>query len=157
MATEAYAGQDICPNHLAQSSLGSEEERAPLETALPFHPKPAIPPTGAFFPNCNWLSGKESACQSRTHTFNPWVRKIPWRRIWQPTAIFLPGKSHGQRSLVGYNSWGLKELNTIWRLNNNRNNTYLSRSGCKFFLSYRSNGAKYREACKVRVNIFSQL
>ena len=34
--------------------------------------------------------------------FNPWVRKIPWRREWLPTPIFLPGESHGQRSLVGY-------------------------------------------------------
>ena len=34
--------------------------------------------------------------------FNPWVGKIPWRRAWQPTPIFLPGESHGQRSLVGY-------------------------------------------------------
>ena len=44
--------------------------------------------------------------------FNPWVRKIPWRRKWQPTAIFLPGKAHGQRSLAGYSPWGRKELNT---------------------------------------------
>ena len=35
-----------------------------------------------------------------------WVRKIPWRRKWQPTPVFLPGKSHGQRSLVGYSPWG---------------------------------------------------
>jgi len=34
--------------------------------------------------------------------FDPWVRKIPWRRAWQPTPVFLPGKSHEQRSLVGY-------------------------------------------------------
>ena len=34
--------------------------------------------------------------------FNPWVRKIPWRREWQPTSVLLPGKSHGQWSLVGY-------------------------------------------------------
>ena len=34
--------------------------------------------------------------------FDPWVRKIPWRRKWQPTPVFLPGKSHGQRRLVGY-------------------------------------------------------
>ena len=34
--------------------------------------------------------------------FNPWVRKIPWRRKWQPTPVFLPGESHGWRSLVGY-------------------------------------------------------
>ena len=41
--------------------------------------------------------------------FNPWVRKIPWRRKWQPTPLLLPGKSHGQRSLVGYSPWGGKE------------------------------------------------
>ena len=40
--------------------------------------------------------------------FNPWVRKIPWRRVWQPTPVFLPGESHGQRSLVGYSPWGHK-------------------------------------------------
>ena len=38
----------------------------------------------------------------RRHGFNPWVRKIPWRRAWQPTPLFLPGESHGHRSLVGY-------------------------------------------------------
>ena len=36
----------------------------------------------------------------------PWVRKIPWRRKWQPTALYLPGKFHGQRSLAGYSPWG---------------------------------------------------
>ena len=45
--------------------------------------------------------GKESACQCRRHRFDPWVRKIPWRRKWQPTPVFLSGKSHAQRSLVG--------------------------------------------------------
>jgi len=56
------------------------------------------------FPGC--ASGKESACQSRGCKrcgFDPWVRKIPWRRTWQPAPVFLPGESHGQRSLVGYN------------------------------------------------------
>ena len=53
-----------------------------------------------------WLSGKESACQCRRHRFDPWVDKIPWRRKWQATLVFLPGKSHGQRSLVGYTLWG---------------------------------------------------
>jgi len=50
-------------------------------------------------------TGKESACQCRRpkrHGFSPGVRKIPWRRAWQPTPVFLPGESHGQRSLVGY-------------------------------------------------------
>ena len=43
------------------------------------------------------------------HGFNLWVRKIPWRRKWQPTPVFLPGKSNGQRSLAGYSPWGCKE------------------------------------------------
>ena len=47
--------------------------------------------------------------------FNPWVGKIPWRRKWQPTPGFLPGESHGQRSLAGYSPWGRKELDmTEW-------------------------------------------
>ena len=41
--------------------------------------------------------------------FDPWVRKTPWRRKWQPTPVFLPGESHGQRSLAGYNPWGCTE------------------------------------------------
>ena len=41
--------------------------------------------------------------------FNPWVGKISWRRIWQPTPVFLPGRSHGWRSMAGYISWGHKE------------------------------------------------
>ena len=46
------------------------------------------------------------------HGFNPWVGKIPWRRTWQPTPVFLPGESHGQRSLAGYGPWGCKESDT---------------------------------------------
>ena len=52
-----------------------------------------------------WLNGKQSTCQCRRHRrlgFNPWVRKIPWRRKWQPTPVLLPGDFYGQRSLVGY-------------------------------------------------------
>ena len=62
-----------------------------------------------------WLSGKEPACQCRRHKrhrFDPWVRKISWRRAWQPTSVFLPGETHGQRSLAGYSTWGHKELDT---------------------------------------------
>ena len=50
-------------------------------------------------------SGKEPACQCKRYRrcrFDPWVRKMPWRRKWQSTPVFLPGKSHGQRSLAGY-------------------------------------------------------
>ena len=49
-----------------------------------------------------WLSGKESACQRRRcrrRGFDPSVRKISWRRAWQPTPVFLPGEAHGQRHL----------------------------------------------------------
>ena len=49
---------------------------------------------------------------SRRYGFDPWVRKIPWRRKWQRILVFLPGKSHGQRALVGYSPWGRKELDT---------------------------------------------
>ena len=59
---------------------------------------------------------KESACQCRRPGFDPWVRKIPWRRKWQPNPVFLPGESHGQRSLVGYSPRGRKESDTTWRL-----------------------------------------
>ena len=45
--------------------------------------------------------------------FNPWVGKIHLRREWQLTPVFLPGKSHGQRSLAGYSQWGCKELDMI--------------------------------------------
>ena len=48
-----------------------------------------------------WRGGEASSYQCRRLGFNPWVRKIPWKRKWQPIPIFLPGKSHGQRSLVG--------------------------------------------------------
>ena len=44
--------------------------------------------------------------------FDPWVGKIPWRRAWQPTPVFLPGESHGQRSLVSYSPQGSKESDT---------------------------------------------
>ena len=43
---------------------------------------------------------------------DPWVKKIPWRRAWLPTPVFLPGKSRGQRSLAGYSTWGRKESDT---------------------------------------------
>ena len=59
-----------------------------------------------------WYSGKESTCQRRRCWLDPWVGKIPWRRKWQPTPVFLPGKFHGQSSLVGYSPRGHKESDT---------------------------------------------
>ena len=56
-------------------------------------------------------SGKEPTCQCRRHRrhkIDPWVRKIPWRRAWQFTPVFLPGELHGQRNLVGYKQIKIK-------------------------------------------------
>ena len=72
--------------------------------------------------------GKEPACQCRRHKkcrFDPWVLKIPWRRSWQPTAVFLSREPHGQRSLAGYSSsqraedwsdlthWSIRQLHPL--------------------------------------------
>ena len=63
-----------------------------------------------------WLSGKEFTCQCRRCGLDPWVGKVPWRRKWQPTPVFLPGKPHGLRSLVGGSPWGREESGTTKRL-----------------------------------------
>ena len=52
----------------------------------------------------------------KRHVFDPWVGKIPWSRKWQPAPVFLPGESHGQRSLVGYSLWGHRESDLTERL-----------------------------------------
>ena len=71
-------------------------------------------------------ASKESACQWRRckrHGFDPWIRKIPWRRKWQPIPLFLPGKFHGQRSLAGHSPCGHKVLATT-------EHTFLFLLGC---------------------------
>ena len=61
------------------------------------------------------LAGKNPPPNTGRHAgrrrcgFDPWVRKIPWRRKWQPTPIFLPGESHEQRRVMDYSPWGRKE------------------------------------------------
>ena len=65
---------------------------------------------------------KEPVCKCRRQKrrgFDPWVEKNPWRRKWQPSLVFLPGESHGQRSLAYYSPWGHKESDTTEWLNNN--------------------------------------
>ena len=64
-----------------------------------------------------WLSGKEPACQCRKlkrHRFDPWVGKIPWRRTWQSTPIFLPGKIPGTEEPGGLQSIGLQRVGHDW-------------------------------------------
>ena len=80
-----------------------------------------------------WLSCKESTCQCRRH----WVGKIPWRRKWQPTPVFLPGKSYGQRSLAGYSSWDCKELDTIERARTHTQSHTWSNEGRSIILNHR--------------------
>ena len=63
-----------------------------------------------------WQSGQEPACQCRRHNrhgFALWARKMPWRRARHAAPVFLPGKSHGQRTLVGYSLWTHKESDMI--------------------------------------------
>ena len=70
-----------------------------------------------------WHRGKESTCQCRRfkrHGFDSWVGKMPWSRKWQPTPLFLPGKSHGQRSLADCSPWRCKELDTTEQLSTHR-------------------------------------
>ena len=77
------------------------------------------------FPGCSL--GKESASQCRRYKrnrFDSGVRKIPWRREWLPTPVFLPGKSQGQRSLVGYSPWGCKESDTVEQLSTAQHHLY---------------------------------
>ena len=62
-----------------------------------------------------WLRWQRICLQCKRSGFHSSVRKIPWRREWLPTPIFLPGKFHGQRSLVGYSPWDHKNSNmTEW-------------------------------------------
>ena len=70
------------------------------------------------------------------YVFGSWVRKIPWRRKWQSTPVLLLGKSHGQRSLVGYSLWGGKESDMTERLHTHFTHTQcLVREGDKWVLN----------------------
>ena len=80
-------------------------------------------------------SGKEAAFQCRRHKrlkFDLWVRKIPWRRAWQPTLVFLPGESHGQRNPVRHGPWGHRELDTTEATQHAHTQTYCD----KYFMMY---------------------
>ena len=77
-------------------------------------------------------SGKEPACQCgrcTRHGFNPWDRKIPWRRAQQRNPVFLPGESHGRRGLVGYSPWGCR-VRHDWR-NSTHTHTHTHTHVCK--------------------------
>ena len=70
--------------------------------------------------------GKSVCLQCKRLGFDPWVGNIPWRRKWQPTPVFLPGKFHGQRSLAGYSPRGQKELHMMEHMcTHTQTHTYL--------------------------------
>ena len=110
-----------CKCGWATACFGDSSRRISLETWLKAISYAFASPTISFphlcfigFPGST--SGKEPACQCRRHKrhrFNPWVGKIPWRRAWQPTPVFWPGESHGQRSQVGYIIHGVTK-SWIW-------------------------------------------
>ena len=89
-------------------NLHSKDSRAlSMKIAITFWVPSLCFPDGA--------SAKDPPCQCRRRKrcrFDPWVGKIPWRRAWQPTPVFLPGESHGQRSPAGYSPQGCKESDT---------------------------------------------
>ena len=62
------------------------------------------------FPSSSAVKNLSPYTRGKRSKFNLWVGKIPWRRAWQPTPVFLPEKYHRQRSLAGYSPWGHKEL-----------------------------------------------
>ena len=74
---------------------------------------PSAPPPLTMGLHPWWLSGEEPALKCTRHRFDSCVRKISWGRKWQPTPAFLPGKFHGQRSLVGYSPWGCRVRHSL--------------------------------------------
>ena len=84
-------------------------ERSPLILSLGFLDTVFAGPVYLFMGFPGGASGKEPTCQCRRckrYVFYSWIGKIPWRRKRQPTPVFLPGESHGQRSPAGYSPWG---------------------------------------------------
>ena len=81
-----------------------------------------------------WRSGKKPTRHCRRCRFDPWVRKIPWRRKQQPAPVFLTGKSHGRRSLVGYSPWGSQRVRHNWVHTHTHTHTlYLRSSSVRFW------------------------
>ena len=68
-----------------------------------------------------WLRQYRICLQCGRPEFDPWIWKIPWKREWLPTPLFLPGESHGQKSLLGYSPWGYKEMDMTEQLTHTHN------------------------------------
>ena len=107
-----------CPlSGFSSSSMGHRQSPCPTpggprEDQQCPSPTPCPPLPGICFPVPGASLVAQRVKQCGRPEFNSWVRKIPWRRKWQPTPVLLPGKPHGWRSLVGYSPWGHKESDT---------------------------------------------
>ena len=89
--------------------IGPDRE---ADVSLSFRQRDGLgPPGGSSGEEPGWQCGRR-----KRRGLDPWVGKTPWRRKWQPTPVFLPAKSHGQRNLEGYSSWSRKESDTTERL-----------------------------------------
>ena len=98
---------------LKVSLLQTSSDPLQCKSALCFSKKRNVVYINMGFPG--GASGKEPTCQCRRQErprFDPWVRKIPWSRKWQPIPIFLPGESQGQNSLAGY-SLCVRDMSSI--------------------------------------------
>ena len=114
-----YEIQDVI-NHWPPVSYKMHEETSPAFTGSDESPQvlnispPLLKKIFFYFelgasPVAQWQRICLQCRSRRWRGFDPWVRKIPWRRAWQPNPVFLPAESHGQRSLAGYSPWGQEE------------------------------------------------
>ena len=105
-----------CPGPLTPvPRAGAPWKNGWLASCSPLHPAPAALPSTLINPGVHFTVEIPGGSVGRIHLpsrrcgFNPWIGKTPWRRKWQPTPAFLPGKSHGKRSLADYSPRGHKE------------------------------------------------
>ena len=101
----------------------------------------------------SWRLRQLGIClQCRIPGFNHWVRKIPWKREWLPTPVFLPVEFHGQRSLAGHSSWGLKESDmTEWLTSLHNNTKKMGEGDLNAFLYRRMPANTYGKNDTVRI------
>ena len=111
-----------------------------------------------------WLSSKESVysagdcVQYRIPEFSPWIGKTPWRKKWQPIPVFLPGESHGRRSLVGYSPRGRKESDTTERLHSLHFTSFLSLEDLSVFLSnWQYNSEEKRKIGEIQQSVLEKI
>ena len=101
-----------CKAPCSSSHFTEEEIECDLQCYWVIHRKSELKPTSIYLVALVVKNPPANAGDIKRCRFDPWVRKIPWGRAWQPTPAFLPGESHGQRSLTGYGPQGRKELDT---------------------------------------------